>query len=288
MKNGILLVTLIALSGCSSLAVSDKPHKESRSSKDKYISCDTGFFHRNPNGTRYSVRYQEMAKKSWPFALMSSNSYEGVPLFFIEGWYLKDRYSSGKGFSADIYERRDSNKNIIEIAAAFRGTNVLSPSDWVFGNFNIYWEGQYAEARELIKKIRSKRQYKNLPIIATGHSLGGGLSLHVSLYFNNVDAYVFNTSPRVFAPSNSNIIPNNNRYIIGEDGEILNSIISKYPAISRRHITDSLDGFDFLKDNLSVVEHGMYYLARGLLYTAASYNDAKAIKALEQNVGCKL
>lgn len=289
MKSIIISVFLIILIGCSSIIISTKPHEESREENNKYLSCDMKYYQngRDNSGSTYGSLYREMAKNSWRYALMSSNAYEDSPLFYIDGWYLLDRYESGKGLSADVYEFRSNDKKVTQIAIAFRGTNFFSISDWLFGNFNLFWEGQYGEAKELVNKLRKNKQYASLPIIATGHSLGGGLALHISLYFNNIDAFVFNTSPRVFAPSSRKNIPDNTRVIISENKEILSNIISNYPAINHTDIEPVYNEFNFLNDNL-IAEHGMYYLARGLLVTAASFGDIKARNALEKNVGCKL
>lgn len=282
-------VFVLILSGCSSLSISTKLHEESRGDNNKYLSCDLSHYqngHDN-SGPVNGPEYRDIAKESWRYALISSNAYEDSPLFYINEWYLKERYESGKGFSADVYELRDRSKNVTQIAIAFRGTNFFSIADWLFGNFNIYWEGQYAEARELVETLRKDEKYRSLPIVATGHSLGGGLALHVSLYYNDTNAFVFNTSPRVFAPSSRRNIPNNRRVIISEDKEILSNIISDNPSLNRDDIDAKYDKFDFLDDNI-IAEHGMYYLARGLLISAASYGDTKAIRSLENNIGCKL
>jgi pimeloyl-ACP methyl ester carboxylesterase len=58
-------------------------------------------------------------------------------------------------------------------------------------------------------------------IIVTGHSLGGGIALEVSLKRENVDAYVFNTSPR-FSADGYNI--DNKRVSVVEHGEILKAL----------------------------------------------------------------
>lgn len=289
MKTITVYVLLLVLSGCSSLSISSKPHPESHGKTNKYLSCDLSH-NQNGHDNTGPVNgecYRKIAKESWPYALMSSNTYEDSPLFYIDGWYLQERYESGQGLSADIYEQRDRNKNITKIAIAFRGTEFFSIRDWVFGNFNIFWEGQFAEARELVETLRKNEKYKNLPIIATGHSLGGGLALHISLYYSDTDAFVFNTSPRIFAPSSRNNIPNNRRVIISEDKEVLSTIISEYPALNQMDIDARYNEFNFLNDNF-IAEHVMYYLARGLLLAAASYGDLNATRAMEQNIGCKL
>ena len=289
MKTITIYALLLVLTGCSSLSISSKPHPESHGNTNKYLSCDLSHYqhgHDN-NGPAYGPLYTKIAKESWPYALMSSNAYEDSPLFYINDWYLKERYESGKGLSADIYERRDGNKNVTKIAIAFRGTEFFSITDWLFGNFNIFWEGQYAEARKLVDTLRNNKKYKNLPIVATGHSLGGGLALHISLYYSNIDAFVFNTSPRVFAPISRSKIPNNRRVIISEDKEVLSTIISDYPSLNRTDIDANYNEFDFLNDNF-IAEHGMYYLARGLLVVAASSGDLNATRALENNIGCTL
>lgn len=80
-----------------------------------------------------------------------------------------------------------------ELVFAFRGTTTIN--DWWCGNI---WDCQYDDANEYVSKriglLREK--YPRLQVVATGHSLGGGLAQHVAFCFKDVKAVGFNTSPR--------------------------------------------------------------------------------------------
>ena len=116
-------------------------------------------------------------------------------------------YRGGAGFEAKTYLNSPvagSTNAPTEIVFAFRGTTSLA--DWWCGNI---WDCQYPKADQyvldMLTKIRAK--YPNIfgldgrptvPVVATGHSLGGGLAQHIAYCFDDfhIAAVVFNTSPR--------------------------------------------------------------------------------------------
>ena len=97
----------------------------------------------------------EYIQKSYRYAMASSNAYKhGLykdNQFVIPGWTRVKRYENRLGSAADIYEVSGRDRVII----AFRGTEFLTLKDWMYGNFNVLYPGQYKEAQLLYKLILS-------------------------------------------------------------------------------------------------------------------------------------
>jgi putative lipase involved disintegration of autophagic bodies len=206
---------------------------------------------------------------------MSSNAYEGSYYFDLrkQGWNFLSRYEANNGFGADIYIN-ESKKSIV---IAFRGTDTFK--DWSCGNANIFWKGQYKTSLNLVKKIKNK--YKDYKFISVGHSLGGGLALHISLWRKGVEAIAFDSSPRVFKPRKN--MKKNKKIIIYEDGEILENIRKIFFLLNKIGKVEYYK-YDFLK-GLGIKEHSMYQLARGLLKVAAISGDKDAINIMDDILG---
>ncbi|AKF25029.1 hypothetical protein YH65_06205 [Sulfurovum lithotrophicum] len=191
-----------------------------------------------------------VSQESYVYAIMSSNAYNRKVQIDIPGWKRTKRMINQHGFSADIYVSDDEKRVVI----AFRGTD--DKNDWKYGNTDIDLDGQYGDADELFKYVLS--EYPGKTIMTTGHSLGGGLAMHISLLNKDVDAVVFHPSPRVFANRNydqyENLIT-----IIYEAGEILTFVRKLFSTLKK--IKHQTYRYNFL-GGLSVKEHSIEAFAR--------------------------
>jgi len=98
----------------------------------------------------------------------------------------------GKIFSNlqfDIWEKQNSKETIV----AFRGTD--EKIDWIAGNFALGISVPYKSAKKKVKEYCDLNPDRQVSL--TGHSLGGGIALSVSVWLA-LPAVVFNTSPRIF------------------------------------------------------------------------------------------
>lgn len=136
---------------------------------------------------------QDTAKAYALYAMMSSNAYQGLdslrfPLEKI-GWNLIYSISDDSGLAYDILEDENSD----EVVFAYRGTESLDFGDW-FTNFFIV-SPQPEIAYSALKTYINNHPRKHITL--TGHSLGGGLAIGMSLRLD-LDAVVFDWSPRFF------------------------------------------------------------------------------------------
>jgi hypothetical protein len=220
------------------------------------------------------ARLKNMAVEAHLYAIMSFNAYDDRPQLVIPSWKRIERFETWKGFGADVYLSNNQNDMVI----AFRGTDGFTGfNDWIWGNLNFkFWEGQYADADDAFKKIQliaTKYNVANNHIITTGHSLGGGLAMHIALLNNGIDSYVFNPSPRVFAKGKYDKYTNR-IVVISESGEVLaaaRKVFSTLPKIRHEEYRYNYLGGNFFK------EHGMKNFSQCMYKTAklseAQYNS---------------
>lgn len=248
--------------------------------KVKFMSTDARFYDRV-----YDKNYKNIASQAFVYALMASNVYEKYdssnPQFNIPNWeQVGDKRANWKGFGAHVYKSIEGPQ---KIAIAFEGTDPSSIADWIFGNLNIYWLGQYGDAQQLIDEVALA--YPDAEIITTGHSLGGGLAIHAALHHSNVKAFAFNSSPRIFMP-NSFTDNGSEIILISENEDVLGELRARWGTLDKIKILGPFDKFDFLSlatnNNDKIVEHGMYAIARGIMLVAASGENKDAISILLQ------
>lgn len=152
-----------------------------------------------------------------PYAIASLNAYGGTgrqsgdlvkfdPSWTVVGAPVED--ASGLGYI--VFSRTVDNED--HVLVAFRGTDSIGGDDWTkilptptdaIANaswitqwFNP-WD-QYRLARDAFKEIRKqafeRAQGRVVRFHVTGHSLGGGLAVHIARGFPCTAAVVFNTS----------------------------------------------------------------------------------------------
>ena len=177
----------------------------------------------------------------------------------------------------DIWESVDKPITIF----SFKGTDERI--DWFTGNLAIGFSVPYKSAKKHVKKYMDKHPGRE--IILTGHSLGGGIALSVSLWLGK-DAYVFDPSPRVFdglKNANEPAI----RKIIYQKGDVLNSIRKYYPKFIKKIPSEDIirSEFDFQGES----NHRGDLLAEGLLKCAVNIKGYVEIaKLIGRKIDCYL
>lgn len=164
--------------------------------------------------------------------------------------HFQSKFNREHGFSADIYRSESGNNTVI----AYRGTD--DAKDWRYANIDTDAKGQYRDADIVYKQVVDT--YSDSHITTVGHSLGGGLAIHVSVTHEKVNAVVFNPSPRVFIDKSA-IRFNNKVTIIYETGEILTAVRALFTTLNR--IDHEKYRFNYLGGN-AVSEHSMQDFAR--------------------------
>lgn len=208
------------------------------------------------------------------YAMMSSNAYlDSKRTYFpIEdlGWVRVDLDGNptkensytpswiGKIFSNlqfDIWEHQSTNQTVI----SFKGTD--EKIDWLT-NFWIGPSVQYKSAKKHVREY--KKNNTSRTVVTTGHSLGGGLALSSSLWLG-VDAYAYNSSPRVFDGWGDNR-EEATRKAIYQEKEVLSKIRSYWPKF--KEVMNEADIYQTNFDFNGVSKHRADYLAEGLLRCA--------------------
>ena len=205
----------------------------------------------------------KLSNEIYPYAIMSTNAYDHKPQISIPGWKRINRAEKKQhGFSADIYLSDDEKSVVI----AFRGTD--DKKDWRNANFDINIEGQYSDADRLFSTVL--KEYGNKKIMTTGHSLGGGLALHISLANQGVDAFVFDTTPRIFAGNNYEKYKNR-RVLVYDSGEVLELLRGFFSTLKK--FNSEKYRYNFLGGNL-VHEHSIEAFSR-CMYASINVQESK-------------
>jgi len=219
---------------------------------------------------------KEVASRVATFAMLSSNSYHKDDRIRFEveklGWIQVDWDGNPtneptkehllSGLAYDIFEKQGSN----EVVFAFRGTD--SKVDYLTANLAIPpFNFQYRQARKEFGRYLSQNSHKNA--VVTGHSLGGGLALSVSVH-HGVTAITFDPSPRIFDGLGDLHEPAE-RVIVYEDGEILEEFRKHWSKVSEVVQQKNIYRCSF---NFKGSQHRSDYLAIGLLELGATVNPS--------------
>ena len=213
---------------------------------------------------------KKAAKDNYIYALMSANAYDKGFQVKIPGWTRVKRLVSKHGFSADIYRSDSENHTVI----AYRGTD--DPKDWKYANLDTDAKGQYSDADRVFEKVET--MFSDSKITTVGHSLGGGLAIHVSVTHKDVNAITFNPSPRLFI-SKSDIRFKNKVTIIYETGEILTAIRALFTTLNK--VEHDEFKFNYLGGN-AVSEHSMPNFAQ-CMYASTIEDQSNYSKVCKDN-----
>ena len=264
-------------------------------------SNESGLFHlsctdRYPNGTSVyaifdapsegEVSRAELAKRHFVHAAMANNAYRAPvekPVFAIPDWHRVQSLQSRSGLMIDVYADAARLADGREVVVAYRGTDGASFPDWR-NNLALREPPQYREAYRHLKALLAERP--DAKVTATGHSLGGGIALNMSMRFEGVDAVVFNPSPRIHFGATSSRF-DNYRASIYEVGEMLDLVSGPWTRL-RLPSNVKYGNYNFLDYRaLSISplpEHGIYELTRGLLLVAMTRGDARAKAMFAANI----
>ncbi|MBU2122924.1 MAG: hypothetical protein KJ999_21100 [Gammaproteobacteria bacterium] len=149
----------------------------------------------------------------------------------------------------------------IQTIVSFGGSN--QKRDYLLHNLWLF-PVQFDDAREYVKEVAANPKTKDLPIIAAGVSLGGGLAVHVKKQESTskliTQAWAFNPSPRIDAHH----LRDENVYLLANQFEILNKIGREHLGATPEHTA-----IDYrLIESSSIYAHYRWVLTRQILHFA--------------------
>lgn len=194
MRSILTAVLAVALVGCASVRPAHTP----------LTGCD--------HESGWCTEIREVAEESFLYAQLAANAYGDTPQFVLPDYVVLDSavHDARTGFAAAIFTILAGDQPVRRVIA-YRGTENLR--DWWYGNVLAR---QNQHGLRIYDAVRAETR-ASIPVDVTGHSLGGGLALHVSLRREGVPTYVFNSSPR-FTRGEA---LNSPRISIAEHGEAL-------------------------------------------------------------------
>ncbi len=202
-------------------------------------------------------------------------------------WELVERIGDVTGDKLMIEVFRHQNKYVpnqgtgLTYAIVFRGS--VGMNSWVA---NAHWlvkwlpyQDQYDQIKnivpDIVTRIKQRHEGEDFNIIATGHSLGGGLAQHACYISKDINvAYVFNSSPVTGYTDFSNDERQHRDvriYRLFERGEVLENfrffmkIVYLFDPKPNQHPYIIEHRFDF-KDVGLVSEHGMLPITVSLCF----------------------
>lgn len=181
----------------------------------------------------------EVAGRVALYAMLSCNAYHNEPnrpSFDVKklGWAQVDLDGNpthrptrehGRLLAYDIFKKDGSN----EVAFAYRGSD--SKLDYLAANLAVGKSIEYEQAWKEFGKYAEKFKISDLNnVVVTGHSLGGGIALGVSVR-HGVHAVTFDPSPRVFDGLHDSKKPAT-REVVYQEGEILQFVRDHWKKVS--------------------------------------------------------
>ncbi|WP_322977459.1 lipase family protein [Acinetobacter pittii] len=284
-KNGYL--ALIAI--YTSLTVGCQINPSNNLTKKSCLTSPSAeVTHKKTPTTNWTEEHIQTALKSYIYAQMSNNTYgqkgdlynsDKLDFVLPSDWSFTHFPNDDIGLAYSIYERTKNNK-LEEVVIAYRGTEGFkSYKDFIYGNFGTK---QRIKAATIYQAQRDKLNASGLshvPIILTGHSLGGALATHTAINLKeDVPYYVFNTSPRFnkFNWSDVNVEKDIcKRNSIVETGELLSFF--RYPAREPNQLYTPYNCNEYYKISSS---HGIDKLTRCLVEVAKLSDPTIQIKTV--------
>lgn len=224
--------------------------------KQPLTECD------HPSGWCKEIR--ELAVHAWPYAQLSYVVYRKPQNLYLAQTFreVSVHENAAIGFYAVLFEdNRD--KSLIFV---IRGTEDIT--DWTAGNLS---QDQNTFGLEAFRSIASANPGRRM--VVAGHSLGGGVAMHISLNTTVASAYSFNGSPNFRKYGEE---PTTKRHSIVENGEIL-----KLGRIFGREATQTYTSIGCSKGN-PIYQHAQLLLAACLTQIAA-VSDSSAEESLQAN-----
>lgn len=233
------------------------------------------------NSRPFSDLHLNVAKRGYMYALagalvLQRNSAEDKDHYYeaparlrlVEGLRKSDRSS---GFEGNVFElrRAENTGSPYEVIVAFTGSN--GANDWLANLFPI--DTQYRQARDYLAGIASLPQYKDVRVVVTGFSLGGGLAVNVTKHHDTTkfvdEAWVFNPSPRTYV--SGDVDPR--IWMAAEKDEILSvarqPVFRIFPGIKSIGVKpeQAATRYGMIKSS-PIYRHFRWSLARQLLHVA--------------------
>jgi hypothetical protein len=171
-------------------------------------------------------------------------------------WEKKTSVEAVTGLHADVYYH--TTNGFLDVLVAFRGTRGASIRDW-YSNFSpitrwLPFANAYDSAREqmpaVITRAKADAGVRTVRFVATGHSLGGGISQYIANSFACFSAVTFDTSC-VVGSSKSGIYPPAKIVNIYETGDELTRFCKFAAGVGESE--------DYRQFNVNVIENGLHH-----------------------------
>ena len=259
-------------------------------------------------GTKYDpTRVRAFANYSAIYAIPTvavydtcSRKEEQIPFPDTEKWdEILPRevgISAKKGFAARAWIRSKRGQPK-EVVIAYRGTSGVGEGifkDFYYANLvpltGAIMKNQYDLAYEYALKVKNTlpKKHTNLPIVLTGHSLGGGLAEYVQRMLPGSKSITFDTSPNQGRLYSLFRKKTNKREAVRiyEKGEILSYF--RYLLSPDLKLEDTPLGsgvraarFDFYRGG-PFKQHGSHDLCMALIRVSASTGNCEAVSVIKQ------